>query len=142
MVTRTHLNITLLYIPRLLNKSLCYSKPNIIDRFLFPAKLYCLNTDYWSINDCNMQHIWFQGVARHEKRISAHLATVCSHQQHNRPHDVTGSCLIGLQLAVGSRKLICGSNKSCPRISSRLAFAHVFSKPRSLFWLHNSITAL
>ena len=89
-----------------------------------------------------MQHIWFQGVARHEKRISAHLATVCSHQQHNRPHDVTGSCLIGLQLAVGSRKLICGSNKSCPRISSRLAFAHVFSKPRSLFWLHNSITAL
>jgi hypothetical protein len=36
-----------------------------------------------------------------------HLATVCSHQQHNRPHDVTGSCLIGLHPVVGSRKLMC-----------------------------------
>ena len=127
-VTRTRLNITLQYVDWLLNKSLCYSKPNITDRFLFPAELYCLNTDYWSINDCNIQHVGFEGVARHEMRISAHLATVCSHQQHNRPHDVTGSCLIGLQLAVGSRKLICGSNKSWPQDFQPVGFYPCFFK--------------
>ena len=107
---------------------------NIMDRFLFPAELYCLNTDCWSINDCNVQHVWFQGVARHEKRISTHLATVCSHQQHNRPHDVTGSCLIGLQLAVGSRKLIYGSNKSCPQDFRPVGFRPCFFQSRDHYF--------
>jgi hypothetical protein len=114
------------YVACLLNKKSLYSKSNITEKFLFPAESCCLNRGYFLKKMVVIYSIWFQDVARHENRISAHLATVCSHQQHNRPHDVTGSCLIGLQTVVGSRKLMCGSNKSCPRISSRLAFAHVF----------------